>query len=317
MEKPLAAAAGIGWQGKHTNLVSRDFGSWLFLGAILTRSRASRRRGGDGPLRHLPRLSRHLPDRRLPGALPARCAPLHFLSHHRARGPIPREFRAAMGNRIYGCDDCLAVCPWNKFAQATHETKLEARDDLAAPPLADLAALDDAGFRARIFRLADQAHRPRSLPAQRIDRHRQFRVVRARATAPRRISPMPSPLVRGAAVWALSRLLPAKNFAGLKAQRVSRRPTRTFGKNGRPHERAALLPQPEGMAHVAGEEPRQGRRAVGRLPQGRRGEDRHHLQAGASTRRCASAGSMPSAAAAIRPGPSASRRARRAASGAR
>ena len=147
MEKPLAAAAGLGWQGKHTNLVSREFGSWLFLGAIFTTL--------DLP-----------PDMREPdacgtcracldvcptAAFPApyrldarRCISYLTIEH---KGPIPRELRPLMGNRIYGCDDCLAVCPWNKFAQAGREAKLAAREVLQAPRLAELAGLDDAAFR--------------------------------------------------------------------------------------------------------------------------------------------------------------------------
>ena len=120
MEKPLAEQAGLGWQGKHTNLVSRDFGSWLFLGEIYLSLDLAARRGRGGSLRRLPALPRCLPDRGLPGALPARCAALHLLPHDRAKGHIDAELRPLMGNRIYGCDDCLAVCPWNKFARA-HE----------------------------------------------------------------------------------------------------------------------------------------------------------------------------------------------------
>ena len=140
MEKPLAAAAGIGWQGKHTNLVSRDFGSWLFLGAILTELALP----PDAAETDHCGSCRACLDICPTAAFPApyrldarRCISYLTIEH---KGPIPHEFRAAMGNRIYGCDDCLAVCPWNKFAQATREAKLAARDDLAAPPLAELAA---------------------------------------------------------------------------------------------------------------------------------------------------------------------------------
>jgi hypothetical protein len=151
MEKPLAARAGLGWQGKHTNLVSRRFGSWLFLGVLLTDLELEPDAPESGPLRPVPRLPRRVPDERLSRPLPARCAALHLLSHHRAQGPHRREFRAAMGNRIYGCDDCLAVCPWNKFAHAGSEARLAVNDALVAPPLADLAGLDDAAFR-ELFR---------------------------------------------------------------------------------------------------------------------------------------------------------------------
>ena len=123
MEKPLAMRAGLGWQGKHTNLVSRDFGSWLFLGEIYLSLELAARCARGRSLRRLPRLSRCLPDRGFPRALSARCAALHLLSHDRAQGPYPAELRAPIGNRIYGCDDCLAVCPWNKFAQAARETR--------------------------------------------------------------------------------------------------------------------------------------------------------------------------------------------------
>jgi epoxyqueuosine reductase len=148
MEKPLAAAAGLGWQGKHTNLVSRRHGSWLFLGEIYTTLALP----ADTP--HADRCG--ICTRCLAAcptdAFPApyrldatRCISYLTIEH---RGAIPEEFRVAMGNRIYGCDDCLAVCPWNRFARATPHAKLQARDDLAAPSLAMLAGLDDAGFRA-------------------------------------------------------------------------------------------------------------------------------------------------------------------------
>ena len=149
MEKPLAQAAGLGWQGKHTNLVSRSFGSWLFLGAIFTTLDAAARRSRARPLRLLPApASTSAPPRPFPRRyrLDARRCISYLTIEH--KGPIPREFRAAMGNRIYGCDDCLAVCPWNKFAQAARETQFAAREGCGHPPLADLLALDDAAFRA-------------------------------------------------------------------------------------------------------------------------------------------------------------------------
>lgn len=148
MEKPLAAQAGLGWQGKHTNLVSRRHGSWLFLGEIFTTLDLP----ADAP--HADRCgSCHACITACPTAAitapyelqPTRCLSYLTIEH---KGPIPEEFRAAMGNRIYGCDDCLAVCPWNRFAEAGREAKLAARADLAAPALRDLSRLDDAGFRA-------------------------------------------------------------------------------------------------------------------------------------------------------------------------
>ena len=154
MEKPLAAAAGLGWQGKHTNLVSREFGSWLFLGAILTTVDLT----PDAPEADHCGTCQACLDICPTAAFPApyqldarRCISYLTIEH---KGPIPREFRRAMGNRIYGCDDCLAVCPWNKFAQQGHEAKLAARAALQAPRLADLARLDDAGFRALFAKIA-------------------------------------------------------------------------------------------------------------------------------------------------------------------
>jgi len=219
MEKPLAAAAGIGWQGKHTNLVSRVFGSWLFLGAIVTEMNLP----PDESETDACGTCRACLDVCPTNAFPApyrldaqRCISYLTIEHD---GPIPLEFRRAMGNRIFGCDDCLAVCPWNKFAQATREAKLKARDDLVAPPLAELAALDDAAFRRRFA----------GSPIKRIGRDRFLRNILiaignsgslALALVVEAHLPEPSPLVRGAAVWALSQLLPARQFAALKAGRL-------------------------------------------------------------------------------------------------
>jgi epoxyqueuosine reductase len=205
MEKPLAEAAGIGWQGKHTNIVSKEFGSWLFLGAILTEAVLP----ADVPERDHCGSCRACLDICPTNAFPApyrldarRCISYLTIEHE---GPIPREFRKAIGNRIYGCDDCLAVCPWNKFAQTTREAKLKAREDLAAPPLADLAALDEAGFRERFS----------GSPIKRIGRGRFLRnvLVALGNSAERDLAPAAerhlgdaSPLVRGAAVWALRSL---------------------------------------------------------------------------------------------------------------
>ncbi len=210
MEKPLAAAAGLGWQGKHTNLVSREFGSWLFLGAIFTTL--------DLPT-DAPEGSDHCGSCRAcldicpTSAFPApyrldarRCISYLTIEH---KGPIPRDLRPLMGNRIYGCDDCLAVCPWNKFAQAGREAKLAARDALRAPALAELARLDDAQFRALFSKS----------PVKRIGRDRFVRNVAVAignsgdaslAGEVERLASDASPLVRGAAAWALGRLAPGR-----------------------------------------------------------------------------------------------------------
>ncbi len=149
MEKPLSAAAGIGWQGKHTNLVSRDFGSWLFLGLILTTAEIA---PDEAETDHCGSCSNCLdicPTQAFPAPYQLdarRCISYLTIEYG---GVIEEAFAAAMGNRIYGCDDCLAVCPWNKFASTAREIALQARPELDAPLLADLAALDDAGFRER------------------------------------------------------------------------------------------------------------------------------------------------------------------------
>jgi epoxyqueuosine reductase len=205
MEKPLAQAAGLGWQGKHTNLVSRQYGSWLFLGAIFTTLALP----PDAPDTDHCGQCRACLDVCPTAAFPApyrldarRCISYLTIEH---KGPIPRELRPRMGNRIYGCDDCLAVCPWNKFAQAGREAKLAARDVLREPPLAELARLDDASFRALFAKS----------PVKRIGRDRFMRNVLiaignagepALAAEAERLITDASPLVRGAAVWALGRL---------------------------------------------------------------------------------------------------------------
>jgi epoxyqueuosine reductase len=205
MEKPLAEAAGLGWQGKHTNLVSLELGSWLFLGAIFTTLDLP----PDAPARDHCGTCHACLDVCPTEAFPApyrldarRCISYLTIEH---KGAIPRELRERMGNRIYGCDDCLAVCPWNKFAQAGREIKLEARDVLRAPQLAELARLDDAGFRALFAKSA----------VKRIGRNRFLRNVliavgnsedASLAGEAERLLGDASPLVRGAAVWALGRL---------------------------------------------------------------------------------------------------------------
>ena len=220
MEKPLAAAAGIGWQGKHTNLVSRDFGSWLFLGAILTEAVLPEDASESDHCGSCRACLDICPTQAFPAPyrLDARRCISYLTIEH--KGPIPSEFRKAMGNRIYGCDDCLAVCPWNKFAQATHEMKLKARPDLEAPRLADLAALDDAAFRALFS----------GSPVKRIGRDRFLRNVLIAignsgdeslvAVALPHLGD-PSGLVRGAAVWALSQLTGEGEFAALRRQHLS------------------------------------------------------------------------------------------------
>ena len=216
MEKPLAQAAGLGWQGKHTNLVSREFGSWLFLGAIFTTLELPR----DAAEADHCGSCRACLDICPTAAFPApyrldarRC--ISYLTIEN-KGPIPHEFRAAIGNRIYGCDDCLAVCPWNKFAKAGHEAKLAARENLRAPDLAGLARLDDAAFRALFAKS----------PVKRIGRDRFIRNVliaignsenRALAVEAECLLDDGSALVRGAAVWALSRLLEGAEFAARAA----------------------------------------------------------------------------------------------------
>jgi epoxyqueuosine reductase len=216
MEKPLAAKAGLGWQGKHTNLVSRQFGSWLFLGSIFTTLDLP----ADEAVEDSCGSCRACLDVCPTNAFPApyrldarRCISYLTIEH---KGPIPRELRPMMGNRIYGCDDCLAVCPWNKFAQAGHEAKLAARDQLRAPKLADLARLDDPQFREMFAKTS----------IKRTGRDRFVRnVLNAIGNSDdvtlvpeaKKLLSDPSPLVRGAAVWALSRLLPKEKFAALAA----------------------------------------------------------------------------------------------------
>jgi len=220
MEKPLAEAAGLGWQGKHTNLVSREFGSWLFLGSILT----------DAALTPDPAEEDHCGQCRAcldicpTKAFPApyqldarRCISYLTIEHP---GAVPEDLRPLLGNRIYGCDDCLAVCPWNKFAEAGRETKLAARAALVSPPLVALAMLDDNAFRALFAKS----------PIKRIGRDRFVRNVLyaignsadpSLAEAARARLDDPSPIVRDAAAWALGRLQPgsvkASNSRAMKA----------------------------------------------------------------------------------------------------
>ncbi len=205
MEKPLAQQAGIGWQGKHTNLVSRTNGSWLFLGEIFTTLEIP----PDTP--HIDRCGTCTACQTIcpTNAFPApyrldatRCISYLTIEHV---GPIPEEFRAAIGNRIYGCDDCLAVCPWNRFAQVSAHARLHARDDLTAPKLAELALLTDAGFRQKFA----------GSPIKRIGRDRFVRNVliaignSASATLlpiAQQLSADQSAIVADAARWAARRL---------------------------------------------------------------------------------------------------------------
>ena len=205
MEKPLAAAAGLGWQGKHTNLLSRDLGNWFFLGAIFTTLDLP----PDPPARENCGSCRACLDICPTDAFPApfqldarRCISYLTIEHH---GPVPPDLREKMGNRIYGCDDCLAVCPWNKFAQAASEVKYAAREGLPAPDLAGLSRLDDAAFRARFS----------GSPIKRIGRNRFVRNVlyaignsgapRLRAAA-QALCDDPDETVAEAARWAVARL---------------------------------------------------------------------------------------------------------------
>ncbi len=217
MEKPLAEAAGLGWQGKHTNLVSRELGSWLFLGSLFTNLALA----PDAPEEDHCGSCRACLDICPTKAFPQpylldarRCISYLTIEH---KGHIPAEFREAIGNRIYGCDDCLAVCPWNKFAETAHEAKLQARTDLLAPKIADWLALDEAGFRALFS----------GSPVKRIGFARFLRnlLIAAGNSGESALAPLvearlddSSALVRGMAIWALGRLAPAR-IAKLAARR--------------------------------------------------------------------------------------------------
>jgi epoxyqueuosine reductase len=223
MEKPLAEAAGIGWQGKHTNLVSRESGSWLFLGAILTAADFA----PDAPERdHCGSCTRCLdvcPTKAFPAPyqLDARRCIAYLTIEH--KGHIPEEFREPIGNRIFGCDDCLAVCPWNKFAGEAHEARLHVRAELDNPPLAELLALDDSAFRARF----------RGTPVKRTGRDRVVRNALIAAGNARDaallplVTPLlddPAPVVRAMAVWAFRRLAPPEAVAAARATRALAEP---------------------------------------------------------------------------------------------
>ncbi len=216
MEKPLAARAGLGWQGKHTNLVSREHGSWLLLGAILSAAAMEADAAHEDNCGSCRACLDICPTNAFPAPyqLDARRC-LAYLTIE-SKTQIPREFRAAVGNRVFGCDDCLAVCPWNKFAADAREQRMAMRDDLRLAPLAELAALDDAAFRTRFA----------ATPVKRTGRDRFVRNVLCAVgnSGDSALAPVAemrlgdsSPLVRGMAVWALARLLDAEAFQRLKS----------------------------------------------------------------------------------------------------
>jgi epoxyqueuosine reductase len=236
MEKPLAQAAGLGWQGRHTNLVSRRYGSWLFLGAILTAAILPE----DEPERdHCGSCRRCLevcPTDAFPapGQLDARRCISYLTIEH--KGHIAEEFRPAMGNRIFGCDDCLAVCPWNKFAEAAREVRLKSREATRDPPLADLLRLDDAAFRARFA----------GTPLKRTGRDRFLRnvLIAAGNSGDRGLLPLveplagdASPLVRAMAAWASRRLADPGEFERLRRRYGSNEPDPAVRAEWRAEER--------------------------------------------------------------------------------
>ncbi|MGH6813950.1 MAG: tRNA epoxyqueuosine(34) reductase QueG [Methylocella sp.] len=215
MEKPLAQAAGLGWAGKHSNLVSREFGSWLFLGSIFTDLPLAPDQPEPDhcgschacidicPTKAFPR----------PYVLDARRCISYLTIEH--KGHIGREFRPLIGNRIFGCDDCLAVCPWNKFAATAREAKLQAREDLCAPPIADLLRLDAAAFRALFAGSAIKR-----IGFDRLTRN--VLIAAGNSGDPALAGPVveklrsPSALVRAMAVWALGQLVPPGDLADLE-----------------------------------------------------------------------------------------------------
>ncbi len=205
LEKPLAEAAGLGWQGKHTNLVSREHGSWLFLGAIYTNLALTPGTGKQPTCGSCDACQTACPTQAFPA--PYRLDARRCISYLTIenKGPIPHEFREAIGNRIYGCDDCLAACPWNKFARAANELAFQPRAELVAPELADLLDLDDAAFR-QVFA---------GSPVKRIGRDRLVRnaLIAAgnsgEAALLAKVTPLlddPNEVVREAAAWAAERL---------------------------------------------------------------------------------------------------------------
>ena len=220
MEKPLAQAAGIGWQGKHTNLVSRDFGSWLFLGSLFTTLELPPDAAETDHCGACRACLEACPTSAFvaPYKLDARRCISYLTIEH--KGHIDAQFRTAIGNRIYGCDDCLAVCPWNKFAVASREAKLRARPELDAPSLAELATLDEPRFR-RLFAGG---------PVKRIGYARFMRnvMIAVGNSGDPRLVPCalarlrdPSPLVRAMAVWAMGRLSSHHQILGFARNAVT------------------------------------------------------------------------------------------------
>ena len=219
MEKPLAEAAGIGWQGKHTNLVSRTHGSWLFLGSLFTTADLLLDKPEDDHCGSCRACLDACPTAAFPAPyrLDAnRCISYLTIEH---KGPIDAEFRPLIGNRIYGCDDCLAACPWNKFAASASEMKLKAREDLKEPEIAFLLTLDDPTFRTFFS----------GSPVKRIGRDRFIRNVLIAAGNSgdaslvercRELADDPSPAVRGMVIWALKRLMPADEFLRFAQKRL-------------------------------------------------------------------------------------------------
>ena len=221
MEKPLAAAAGLGWQGKHTNLVSRSAGSWLFLGAVLTTAEIEPDAAEADHCGSCQRCLDICPTNAFPQPyqLDARRCIAYLTIEH--KGHIPAEFRPAIGNRVFGCDDCLAVCPWNKFAESAREMRFRARLGTDNPPLSELLWLDDAAFRERFA----------GTPVKRTGRDRIVRNALIAAgnsgdtallPAVRGLLDDASPLVRAMAVWALGRLAGKDETAGLRTHHVAR-----------------------------------------------------------------------------------------------
>jgi epoxyqueuosine reductase len=223
MEKPVAEAAGLGWQGKHTNLVSREHGSWLFLGAILTTAALEPDASETDHCGSCRRCLDVCPTAAFPAPYqldPRRCISYLTIEH---KGHIAPEFRRTMGNRVFGCDDCLAVCPWNKFAVAARHARLAARETARSPPLSDLLGLDDAAFRARFA----------GTPVKRTGRDRVVRNALIAAGNSGDMSLLPaverlledaSPLVRAMAVWALRQLGGAEAWAAARNHYMLREP---------------------------------------------------------------------------------------------
>ena len=215
MEKPFGQAAGIGWQGKHTVLFSRRHGSWLFLGAILTTAILPEDAPHTESCGSCTRCLDVCPTKAFPAPYQLDARKCLAYLNVESKTQIPREYRAAMGNRVFGCDDCLAVCPWNKFASEAREAKLRARADLDAPDLADLAQLDDTGFR-KLFA---------GSPVKRLGHARFLRnvMIAIGNSGSERLLPHaearladPEPLIRGAAIWAFRRLAPSDRVSAAR-----------------------------------------------------------------------------------------------------